>query len=104
AMFLGAEVFIVHLQFRRDAHSFALSEIPLVAGLFFVSPGVLITAQLLGAAIALVRRRQSLLKLTFNLANFMLNAVIVTLVFRAIVNPANPIGATGWVAAFTATA
>lgn len=104
AMFLGAEVFIVHLQFRRDAHSFALSEIPLVAGLFFVSPGVLITAQLLGAAIALLRRRQSLLKLTFNLANFMLNAVIVTLVFRAIVNPANPIGASGWVAAFTATA
>ncbi|MDQ3877917.1 MAG: ATP-binding protein [Actinomycetota bacterium] len=104
AMFLGAEVFIVHLQFRRDAHSFALSEIPLVAGLFFVSPGILITAQLVGAAIALLRRRQSLLKLTFNLANFMLNAVIVTLVFRAVVNPANPIGPTGWIAAFAATA
>ncbi|MEA2476022.1 MAG: hypothetical protein QOC87_221 [Actinomycetota bacterium] len=104
AMFLGAEVFIVHLQFRRDAHSFALSEIPLVAGLFFVSPGVLIVAQLLGASVALLRRRQSLLKLTFNLANFMLNAVIVTIVFRALVNPVNPIGASGWIAAFAATA
>ncbi|MCA1840007.1 MAG: GAF domain-containing protein [Actinobacteria bacterium] len=104
AMFLGAEVFIVHLQFRRDAHSFALSEIPLVAGLFFVSPSVLITAQLVGAAIALLRRRQSLLKLTFNLANFMLNAVIVTIVFRAIVDTSNPIGASGWIAAFAATA
>ena len=32
-MFFGAEVFVVHIQFRRDAHSFSLSELPLVAEL-----------------------------------------------------------------------
>ena len=39
-----AEVLVVHLQFRRDTHSFSLSEIPLVLGLFFLPPSQLIVA------------------------------------------------------------
>jgi len=31
-----------HIQFRRDAHSFSLSELPLVAGLFFAPPVVVV--------------------------------------------------------------
>ena len=38
AVFFLSEVTVVHLRFRRDAHSFSMSEIPLVVGLFFVAP------------------------------------------------------------------
>src|SRR4051795_10762635 len=51
--FAGTEVWVVHVHFRRDAHSFSLSEVPLVLGLFFTSPLGLVLAQLTGAAIAL---------------------------------------------------
>ncbi len=36
-VFLG-EVAIVSLRFRRDAHVFSMSELPLVIGLFFINP------------------------------------------------------------------
>src|SRR5690349_21851824 len=63
-----AEVHVVHLRFRSEAHSFSLNEIPLILGLFFVSANGLVAAQLVGAAVALVfHRRQPALKLVFNL-------------------------------------
>src|SRR5205814_1509294 len=40
--FGAAEVFVIHLEFRRDTHSISLSEIPIVMGLFFGSPAALI--------------------------------------------------------------
>src|SRR5690349_16817985 len=32
--FAASEVWVVHVHFRRDAHSFSMSEVPLVLGLF----------------------------------------------------------------------
>src|SRR5687767_3623719 len=37
-LFYLAEVFVVHIQFQRDAHSVSLGELPLVLGLFFAGP------------------------------------------------------------------
>ncbi|MGH2729769.1 MAG: hypothetical protein ACRDJI_04090, partial [Actinomycetota bacterium] len=71
--FFLTEVYVVHLQFRRDAHSVSLSEIPLVLGLFFATPEALILGQVVGAAVALgLHRRQSLLKLLFNTSHLFL--------------------------------
>ena len=65
--FCLAEIFVVHVEFRRDAHSVSLSEIPLVLGLFFAPPTALVLAQLVGAGVALtLHRRQSMLKLTLD--------------------------------------
>src|SRR5205085_8011396 len=70
-IFYAVEANVVHIHFQREAHSFSLSEIPLVLGLFFVSPTHLIIAQLIGAGSALlIHRRQSPLKLAFNLSQF----------------------------------
>ncbi|MGH2730731.1 MAG: ATP-binding protein [Actinomycetota bacterium] len=103
-LFCLAEIFVVHLHFRRDAHSFSLSEIPLVMGLFFVSPSGLIAGQLLGAFLGLAfYRRQSALKLVFNVGRFCLEAGLAVVVFRAIVDRGDPIGAAGWAGALTAT-
>lgn len=103
-MFYFAELFVVHLQFRRDAHSFSVSEIPLVLGLFFVSPAGLLAAQLLGAGAALgFRRRQPLLKLTFNLALLAVQVCTAVIVFNPVVSLADPVGTRGIMLTFVAT-
>src|SRR5918999_4260897 len=85
AGFYFAEVYVVHLQVRRDAHSFSLSEIPLVLGLFFSSPAELVIAQLVGAAIALAFiRRQSPLKFAFNIGHFCLEACLAAGLFHQV--------------------
>src|SRR5918992_3291108 len=59
-MFAVVEVFVVHLEFRRNAISFSPSEIPLVLGLFFTDPGSLLLGHVLGSSVALAAyRRQS---------------------------------------------
>src|SRR2546423_1460803 len=64
-----AEVFVIHLEIRRDAFSFSLSEVPLVLGLFLCSPASLMIGQLAGRGAALlINRRQSALKAAFNMA------------------------------------
>ena len=95
-----SELTVVHLRFRRDAHSFSMSELPLVAGLFFASPLELIVAQLVGNAAALAfNRRQPLIKFAFNLSQFSLQATVAVLVFRSVLNTASPDSWLGWMAA-----
>ena len=85
AAFYLAEVFVVHLQFRKQAHTMSLTEIGLVLGLFFASPANLLAAQVAGAAVALsVHRRQRPIKLAFNLAQMPLCTGIALLVFRSV--------------------
>ena len=96
--FFVSEVFVVHLEFRSSAHSFALSEIPLVAGLFFASPAELLLAQVVGAGMALLLvRRQKTLKALFNLALLASNVVLINLIFRSIVGTSDVMSARGWV-------
>jgi diguanylate cyclase (GGDEF)-like protein len=94
-VFLG-EVAIVSLRFRRDAHVFSMSELPLVIGLFFINPLGLIAAQLIGNALALgLGRRQPPKKLAFNLSLLTLQAALAVAVFHAIVTQLDPLGAGG---------
>jgi diguanylate cyclase (GGDEF)-like protein len=103
-LFYLAELTVVHFRFRRDAHSFSLSEVPLVLGLFFAAPWALVPAQLIGSAVALtVHRRQPALKLAFNLGQFALQSTLAVVVFRYVVALGDPLGPAGWVAAILAT-
>ena len=82
--FYLAEAYVVHLQFRKQAHTLSLTEFGLVFGLFFVSPAALFAAQFVGAGVALaVHRRQRPMKLAFNLAELPLCSGIALLVFRS---------------------
>jgi diguanylate cyclase (GGDEF)-like protein len=99
-LFYLTEVFVVHIQFQRDAHSFSLSEIPLIIGLFFLSPTGLIAARLVGSASALVvNRRQAPLKLFFNLNHFVLGTCLAIIVFMPAASLGAPLGPMGWAAA-----
>ncbi len=103
-LFYLAELTVVHFRFRRDAHSFSLSEVPLVLGLFFAAPWALVPAQLIGSALALtLHRRQPVLKLAFNLSQFALQGALAVVVFRYVVALGDPLGPAGWVAALLAT-
>lgn len=105
-----AEVYVIHLEFRADSHSFSLNEVPLVLGLFFLDPGELILAQAVGAGSALLfHRHQPALKLAFNLANAAIGTVVAVLVFRGLFSVfegfapnANVLGPLGWTAVVAA--
>jgi diguanylate cyclase (GGDEF)-like protein len=99
-----AEIHVVHLRLRRGAHSFSLSEVPLVLGLFFAGAGGVVAAQVVGAGVALLfHRRQPRAKLVFNLAAYGLEATLAVIVFRAVVGHRDPLGVAGWTGAFVAT-
>ncbi len=103
-LFFLAEVLVVHLQFRREVHTFSLSEIPFVLGLFFATPVDFVVANVLGALGALViHRRQSLIKLAFNVSQFALGASLGALVFHSFRGAGGPITPADWLAALSAT-
>src|SRR6201999_3078775 len=102
--FAASELTVVHIEFRRDAHSVSLNEIPLVVALAFASPGHLLLAQLLGASAVLVlHRRQAPLKLFFNLSHFALEDCVAIVVFHLYVGGALRAGPALWLGGVAAT-
>ena len=102
--FYGAELLVVHLRFRRDAHSFSMSEVPLVVGLFGATPVALLVAQALGnLAVFWGHRRQPPVKLAFNLAQYALQAAVAVVVMRTTVSTSAPFGPIGWIGVLAAT-
>jgi diguanylate cyclase (GGDEF)-like protein len=103
AGFCLAELKVVDVHFRREQHSFSLSEFPAVLGLFLLSPHDYVLAVLTGSAVALAWFRQPPLKLVFNLTNFGLGATAALAVFHLIATPNGTPNPTDWIAAFAAT-
>lgn len=101
AAFSAAELAAVHLRFRENAHSFSMSDVPMVVSFFFVPPLVAVAAQAIGNLVALVGfRRLPAIKVTFNLGQFALQTMVGALVFYTILDGADPLGWRGWIAAF----
>ncbi|HUJ55768.1 MAG TPA: EAL domain-containing protein [Gaiellaceae bacterium] len=86
--FYLAEVFVVHLQFRKEAHSLSLTEIGLTLGLLLASPAALLGGQLAGTVAALMinrwRSQRQLVKLFFNAAELPLCSGIAVIIFRSL--------------------
>ena len=103
-IFFLTEAKVVHLHIGRSAHSFSMSEIPLVYGLFFFRPAEFIVARLIGSALALViSRRQRSVKLGFNLAQFLLCSVVAVGVVQVLVGASTAFGPLEWPTAFLAS-
>ena len=101
--FFLADLKVIEVHFRRETHAFSLSEMPAVIGLFFVPPEQYLLALLLGSAAALlITSRQSAVKTAFNLANYVLVAVVAIIIFRTFGRFAGLPGPQDWVAAFVA--
>ena len=102
--FAVAELKVVEVHFRRETHSFSLSEFPAVIGLFFLSPPEYVLAVLTGSAAAMLfASGQRPIKVAFNVANFGLIAVTSYAILSALVTRDGLPGIREWVAAFAAT-
>src|SRR6185436_1815156 len=68
AGFAVADLMAIHIEIGDDAHSFTLSEVPLVIGMMLCTPSGVVLGRVAGAFIVLaVIQRQRPLKLAFNL-------------------------------------
>jgi diguanylate cyclase (GGDEF)-like protein len=102
--FCIAEMKVVAVHFRRESHSFSLSEFPAVIGMFFLSPLDYLLALLIGSGVALVvAEKQARVKLAFNLSSMALSGVVALAVFHEIVTPDAVLEPIDWVAAFGAS-
>lgn len=102
--FYLAEAKVVHIHIGHGAHSFSMSEVPLVIGLFLVNPAGFIAARVVGSGVALiVHRRQRSVKLVFNLALFLFGAVVAVSVVHLAATSEASFGPGLWLSAIAAT-
>jgi signal transduction histidine kinase len=99
-----AEVFVIHIRIARDAHSFSLSEIPLVIGLAFVPAAGIVLAQVIGVGAALtLHRRQRPIRAAFNLAQRSVTTTLAVWLFGLLHGALGPSWPAVWAAAILAT-
>ena len=107
--FFAAELKVVDVAFRREKHSFSLSELPEVIGFFLLSPTDYFLAMLVGKGVALLLGSQAPLKFAFNLCNFAFTAAVALSIFYALRSPPGTQGILGtpnlpdWMGAFLGT-
>ena len=102
--FAAAERFVVHVHFRRSAHSMSLGEIPLVFALVFAGGSAAILAGALGRlAVLALHRKLPVIRLAFNFGVFLLGNCVAVLVFHATAGGALQIGPAVWAAAILGT-
>ena len=99
----AAESLVVHINFRKSAHSFSLLELPLTVGILALPPLLVVLAYGLGSGLVLlIRRRQPPVKLIFNLATFVLTATVALFIFRLLPHPESFISPVTWIAVTSA--
>jgi len=93
----------VSLHYRGNTYLFALEEVPLLIGLVFLSPSLLVLSCVCAQAfIFLILRKQALIKVAFNLASGGLSAAVSAIVFRQLLGAHSPASLEGWAAAVAA--
>jgi diguanylate cyclase (GGDEF)-like protein len=75
--FACAELALLHVELRRQAYSFSLSGLVLLLGLEFTDVRTLVVARVLGAVLIIAWQRLPLIKVTYNLAAYTLEAGLV---------------------------
>ncbi|MGO9198118.1 MAG: putative bifunctional diguanylate cyclase/phosphodiesterase [Acidimicrobiales bacterium] len=107
---VSAAVLLAPVSFhhRGDTHLVGLTEVPLLLGLVFASPLVLVLARVAGEVIVLgFVRRQTPLKLFFNLTVGACGAALAAIVYHAALGhrlPVSPLGSAAGAAALAAAA
>ena len=103
-VFAAAESFVVHLPVGRHVQSFSVGEVPLIVGLFLVSPWLVAASRVAGVGAALVRLRVAPLKVAFTLSMFVFETAVAAAVWTAVLGPAPALSPRGWAAALLAVA
>jgi diguanylate cyclase (GGDEF)-like protein len=102
--FAAAELCVVHVRFRRSAHSFSLADLPFVFGLVFATGDDFVLGALVGHVIVLgLVRRLALVKLLFNLAQLALAATLAAAILNAVAGGADAMQPQTWIGLYVAT-
>jgi diguanylate cyclase (GGDEF)-like protein len=100
----ASELPALHIQFRREAQAVSLSELALVPALFFADPTAILIGWSSGTIAVALWRRQTPLKLLFNLSLSLADAAVAILIFHTLHAFHRDVDARGWLAALAATA
>src|ERR1700754_3928303 len=104
AGFACAEVCVVHVRFRRSAHSFSLADLPFVFGLVFASGDAFVLGALVGTGIVWgLVRRLPVVKVVFNLALIALTASAAAIMLHLIAGSADAAQPATWVGLYAAS-
>src|SRR5512144_183063 len=104
-LYAGAEHNVALIRVRREAHTVSASEIPLVLGLAYASPGALLLARLVGSLAVLgACRRQRPLKLAVNLGAFLAETGVAIAAFYLVLGGQPLQGPRAWIAGLAAAA
>jgi len=99
--FAVSEMLVVHWQWKREAHSFSMSDLVLGAGMYLAAPSKVVLALVVGVGVVLlVHRRQRGVKLAFNLAEYGLAGSAAMIVYPLVSHLTGPDW--NWVAAMIA--
>jgi len=101
--FAVAELCVVHLEFRRSAHSFSLADIPWVFGLAFATGPEFVIGAVLGTAAVYAARRMAPIKLFFNLSQLAFVGFVSVAIVREIAAPEGILEPETWPALYLAT-
>lgn len=82
-LFVIADRVPVELPFRGTTHALLLNEVPLLFGLAFLAPNILVLASICGSVTAFaVLRRQDPMKVAYNVASLAFATALAATVFR----------------------
>jgi diguanylate cyclase (GGDEF)-like protein len=102
-LWVVANLVPVALPFRGDTYSFVFEEVPLLFGLAFLSPNLLVLSAVCAVALTYsVLRRQALMKMAFNVASAAFATALTATVYRELLGGHSPISLLGWAAAVAA--
>ncbi len=92
-----SEATALHVEIRRESHSLSLACIPLMFGLFYTSPTLVLMAYLLGASSTLLWIRKSdLIKVVWNSCLFVAQVGLAALIVRSLLGTRLPDSAGEW--------
>jgi diguanylate cyclase (GGDEF)-like protein len=104
AGFAVGEICVVHVEFRRSAHSFSLSDVAFVFGLVFASGDAFVLGAMVGTGLVLAfHRRLELVKVAFNVVQLALAASVALAAVRLVAAPAAAMGPRLWGGLYLAT-
>jgi diguanylate cyclase (GGDEF)-like protein len=102
AVVAATERWPVHLEFRRSAHSFSLTDVPVTLALLFCGGVAGVGAIAAGSVVALALRRLPPLKFVFNLVQFVLATALGYVVVHLIGGPGAEFGPWVWLGVLVA--